>query len=489
MASYSKHHFIKRSNVLGDLAALGISLLLTTALVEEHISGLSLEEILSMRFSLGNVLGGAFLSAIWLQVLKYFGSYKLQPPSFNILGDLMEIAKATGVGTLIFAAFGLLFRISLFSPMFMLVFWLMVTVLDLAFRQILTRLLNQLHLGDKNQRNVLVVGSNQIAVDYAKMIESNLRLGYQFLGFLDDQVMIPSVRERLVGSLESFPELLKRHVIDEVVITMPIHSCSKAIQDIIDYAHERGISVRFPLSQVFGGISRSSINRVRQEASLGMGNNPNALTDLVVYSGHSLGAGYLIKCIFDMMTALFMIILASPIMITAAALVAMTSGRPVLFFQDRYGYNGRVFKLWKFRTMVKNAEALQAKLMAQNERDGAAFKMKNDPRITPVGRFLRKTSIDELPQLFNVLKGDMSLVGPRPLPLTDYERFTTLGHHRRLSVLPGITGSWQISGRDSITFEEWMRMDLDYIDNWSLLLDFKIMLKTIPIVLFGRGSV
>jgi lipopolysaccharide/colanic/teichoic acid biosynthesis glycosyltransferase len=163
-------------------------------------------------------------------------------------------------------------------------------------------------------------------------------------------------------------------------------------------------------------------------------------------------------------------------------------GRPVVFTQHRYGYNGRVFKLYKFRTMIRNADSMQAQLRTMNERDGAAFKMKDDPRVTPLGRALRKTSIDELPQLINVIKGDMSIVGPRPLPLADYERMDNISHRRRLSVLPGITGTWQISGRDNISFDEWMKMDLDYIDNWRLATDLKIILLTVPIVLFGHGS-
>jgi len=166
----------------------------------------------------------------------------------------------------------------------------------------------------------------------------------------------------------------------------------------------------------------------------------------------------------------------------------VTSNYTVFFVQERVGLNKRRFRVYKFRTMVKDAEQKQAELEDLNEVMGAAFKITNDPRITPVGSFLRKTSIDELPQLINVLKGDMSLVGPRPLPVRDYNGFNTDWHRRRFSVRPGITCLWQVNGRHNITFEKWMELDLEYIDQWSLLLDLSILVKTIPAVLKGSGA-
>jgi lipopolysaccharide/colanic/teichoic acid biosynthesis glycosyltransferase len=160
----------------------------------------------------------------------------------------------------------------------------------------------------------------------------------------------------------------------------------------------------------------------------------------------------------------------------------------VFFIQERVGLNKRTFRLYKFRTMVADAEERQAEIEHLNEARGPVFKIRNDPRLTPVGKFLRKTSIDELPQLFNVLKGDMSLVGPRPLPVRDYQGFDQDWQRRRFSVRPGITCLWQINGRSSIPFEKWMELDLQYIDQWSLWMDFKILAKTIPVVLKGTGA-
>ena len=166
----------------------------------------------------------------------------------------------------------------------------------------------------------------------------------------------------------------------------------------------------------------------------------------------------------------------------------ITSPGPVFFVQERVGLNKRRFRLYKFRTMLKDAELKQAELESLNEVEGPVFKIKNDPRITPIGKFLRKMSIDELSQLINVLKGDMSLVGPRPLPVRDYNGFDQDWHRRRFSVRPGITCLWQVDGRSDIPFETWMELDMKYIDNWSLTLDLKILLRTLPAVLRGSGA-
>jgi lipopolysaccharide/colanic/teichoic acid biosynthesis glycosyltransferase len=183
------------------------------------------------------------------------------------------------------------------------------------------------------------------------------------------------------------------------------------------------------------------------------------------------------------------LLLLSPLLLITALIVKVSSPGPALFVQERVGLNKRRFRLFKFRTMVADAPERQLEIEHLNEAGGPVFKIKNDPRVTPIGRFLRKTSIDELPQLLNVLKGDMSLVGPRPLPMRDYLGFKLDWQRRRFSVRPGITCLWQIKGRSSIPFEKWMELDLEYIDQWSLGLDLKILAKTIPVVIRGVGAV
>jgi exopolysaccharide biosynthesis polyprenyl glycosylphosphotransferase len=195
------------------------------------------------------------------------------------------------------------------------------------------------------------------------------------------------------------------------------------------------------------------------------------------------------KSVVDFVGAIVLLLVFALPMIIVALIIKATSKGPVMFRQQRAGLNGAPFTMFKFRTMVTNAEQLKQELAALNEMSGPVFKITRDPRVTPIGKWLRKTSVDEFPQLFNVLRGEMSLVGPRPLPVDEVKRFDDVAHRRRLSVKPGLTCLWQISGRSQISdFKEWVRLDLQYIDNWSLWLDFKILLRTIPVVLFGRGA-
>ena len=197
----------------------------------------------------------------------------------------------------------------------------------------------------------------------------------------------------------------------------------------------------------------------------------------------------MVKEIVDRLGALILLVLTCWLMLAVALAIKFTSPGPFVFKQRRAGKNGRPFVMFKFRSMQTNAEMQQSELAAFNQMSGPVFKIENDPRVTPIGRFLRRTSLDELPQLLNVLRGDMSLVGPRPLPLYEVEKFESPAQRRRLSMKPGLTCLWQISGRNEVkNFDQWVKLDLDYIDNWSLLLDAKILLKTVPVVLVGAGA-
>ena len=197
---------------------------------------------------------------------------------------------------------------------------------------------------------------------------------------------------------------------------------------------------------------------------------------------------FVAKRALDIVVGSVLLVLTLPVMAVAAIAIKLTSRGPVLFVHSRVGYNKRIFQLYKFRTMVANAERVQEELECLNEMDGPVFKIKNDPRVTKLGRWLRKTSIDELPQLYNIVRGDMSLVGPRPLPVRDYNGFKKDWQRRRFSVRPGLTCLWQVNGRNHTSFEDWMKLDMHYIDNWSLLGDMKILVQTIPVVMNGKGA-
>jgi exopolysaccharide biosynthesis polyprenyl glycosylphosphotransferase len=354
----------------------------------------------------------------------------------------------------------------------------MSTLVIVSSRLLLRSLLKWVRKHGRNLRYVLLVGATERSLELAQKLESRMDLGYRIAGFANDGVPeSPAFAEsgyRVVCGLGDIREFLRHHVVDEVMITLPEWSSFAAILEIEAVCDEQGVIVR-RLAQATESSYRH-VNQVEGEVLLRNGKD----------SLDSWGAT--LKRCFDLVGASILLVCFSPVLIAAAVAIKMTSGSPILFTQERVGLHKRTFRIYKFRTMVPDAEQRQAELAGQNEVSGPVFKIRKDPRITRVGNFLRKTSIDEVPQLLNVIKGDMSLVGPRPLPLRDYAGFSEDSHRRRLSVRPGITCSWQIEGRNSIPFDQWMRLDLQYIDKWSFWLDLRILLKTVPAVLKGSGA-
>jgi exopolysaccharide biosynthesis polyprenyl glycosylphosphotransferase len=331
----------------------------------------------------------------------------------------------------------------------------------------------------RNLRTVLIIGSNRRAVQLADRITGDINLGYHLLGFVDDfwhdEHAPDHYKSTLRGPLQEVLTLLRTLAVDEVIIALPIASNYRFAQQVIDWCKQQGIAVAFE-SSLFENSLRSSPLDARLH---------NTIT---LYDATRSAWADAIKRTIDIIVSGTALLGLSPILILVAILIKVQSPGPVFFLQERLGLGKRRFKIYKFRTMVQNAEALLKNLEHLNQSGGPTFKLSRDPRITPLGAFLRKTSLDELPQLLNVFFGDMSLVGPRPLPLRDYEGFSQDWHRRRFSVRPGITCIWQITGRSSITFERWMELDMDYIDRWSLWLDLSILLKTIPAIIRGSGA-
>jgi len=329
-------------------------------------------------------------------------------------------------------------------------------------------------------RQLLILGSNPRAVEFARKITADKQRGYRLLGFVDDDWpginALKTTGFSVVSDYAGLAEYLRRNVVDEVAIYLPFGSFYKNSLEVANLCQLHGIVMRLS-SDVFG----LNPSRMRSEEFDGEGY-------LTTYTGSADMWPLLFKRVVDIVGASIVLLLLAPVLIAAALAIKLTSKGPVMFLQERIGFNKRRFKIFKFRTMVTDAEKLMASLEKCNEASGPVFKMKNDPRITPIGRILRKTSIDELPQLFNVLEGTMSLVGPRPLPIRDYEGFNEDWQRRRFSVKPGITCLWQVNGRSGISFEKWMQLDLQYMDEWSLWLDFKILVKTVPAVLKGSGA-
>jgi len=328
---------------------------------------------------------------------------------------------------------------------------------------------------------MVIIGTGERAQNFARKVKKTPELGYKIIGFIDDPwsgfLKFQGNGWRHLGGLNDFQEILRKNVIDEVVLSLPVKSHYDKICAIINLCEQQGIIIRF-LSDLFDlKIAKSYIDNLDGTPLLTLHTVPVEQWHLVV------------KRVLDVTVSSIALLLLLPLFILVSVLIKLDSRGPVFFIQERVGLNKRRFKLFKFRTMIQDAEQLRDQLAKLNEVSGPVFKIKNDPRLTRVGKWLRRLSIDELPQLINVFIGDMSLVGPRPLPLVDYNGFNKEWYNRRFSVRPGITCIWQVNGRNNISFERWMELDINYIDNWSLLLDLKIILKTIPAVISCTGAV
>jgi exopolysaccharide biosynthesis polyprenyl glycosylphosphotransferase len=318
---------------------------------------------------------------------------------------------------------------------------------------------------------VIVIGAGNRGQNVVRLIRENPDIGYHFAGFVDD-LEVPDV----LGRLSEISDILAENVIDEVIICLPVKTFYEEMQAIIAAAEEQGIIVR-----VYSDLFNLKLSHA-------IAGEIGEIPILSIYTPRLSNWQALIKNTIDLAGAFALLTALSPMILAIAIIIKLTSPGPVFFIQNRVGLNKRRFRMYKFRTMVAYAESRQIELEQLNEADGPVFKMRNDPRVTPIGKWLRKTSLDELPQLLNVLFGDLSLVGPRPLPERDFEKFNKLWFNRRFSVKPGITCIWQISGRSETSFDTWILQDLEYIDKWSIALDMKILYKTIPSVIRGTGA-
>jgi exopolysaccharide biosynthesis polyprenyl glycosylphosphotransferase len=276
--------------------------------------------------------------------------------------------------------------------------------------------------------------------------------------------------------VEQLNSVIADQPVDEVLVALPMDKYGRLVETIVRQCEEQGIIVRVQTQMSQLQVARSYVDELE------------GVPVMTVQSGPVDSWQLLMKRVIDIAGSAALLIALAPLFAVVALLIKFDSPGPILFAQERVGYNKRRFKVLKFRTMIAEAEKQQNVLEHLNEVEGPVFKIKKDPRITRVGALLRRFSIDELPQLVNVLKGDMSLVGPRPLPVRDVERIDVSSHKRRFSIKPGITCLWQVNGRSNIGFDDWVRLDLEYIDKWSLALDVIILLKTVPAVLKGPGA-
>jgi exopolysaccharide biosynthesis polyprenyl glycosylphosphotransferase len=482
----NQHKFLHKYLAIADLLAMAFSFLVATSVVVSEVDGIPLTEFLSIRISILNFIIFIGFTFSWYITLALSGAYYVRRLSKR-KNELKNMIQITSFATIILLVFKVIFSLKLVTLSFLLVFWLMTTMLAIFSRLAIRFIIRKSWARGINLQNVVIVGTNRRAVQFARNLEQSPELGYRVMGFVDQEWQGDREFQKsgypLLADFKNFPSFLRTHEVDEVIIDLPLNSFYQEAAYIVGLCVQQGILVRF-LSDSFYLLFNMNLARAELE-------EVQDYVVLSVYTGAMGGWPILAKRAFDFLAALLLIILLSPLLLLVAFLIKLTSpGGPVFFVQDRIGLRKRTIRVIKFRTMVPGAEQAITALERFNEASGPVFKIKNDPRVTFLGGFLRKTSIDELPQLFNVLRGDMSLVGPRPLPRRDYAGFSQDWHRRRFSVKPGITCLWQIYGRGSqaLPFEKWMQMDMDYIDRWSLWLDFKILAQTLPAVIHGRGA-
>jgi len=448
---------------------------------------LSSHYILSVVYyqdSMSSLVVGKYTIPLWINIISwiYVSSYFQLVSSKRLIAfgdELADVFKASGLALLV-AVIPVFFYRELDEVIqYYLRLYVLQSLALIFIRAVLRIVLRYIRGRGYNYRQVLIVGRNERAAKLARRIERYPELGLRVLGCIDapngDSRHKCDYPFKVLGSLNDCERIVRASVVDEVYITLPIKSFYSEIEKIIKFCETVGIEAKIPTDIFRLRSSKATVSRYLDLAVINLYTSPRMNFELII------------KRIMDISISMLLMLLFLPLFVIISILIKTTSKGPVFFKQQRVGYNGRLFTLYKFRTMVKDAEKLKCKLWHCNEMDGPVFKMRDDPRVTRVGAVLRRASVDELPQLINVLKGDMSLVGPRPPVPPEVARYS-LPDRRRLSMKPGITGIWQVSGRNNISFSQWMEMDREYIDHWSLWLDLKILLRTIPVVLKGEGA-
>lgn len=419
--------------------------------------------------------------SISFNYFKLYNSFRTQP----VQRILFKILKSLFFGLIVLVFIMYLLKIYDVSRLLIILFFLFNFIFLAISKTIIYRILHHYRKKGYNFQNIIIVGTRDRAKEVIESVQTHTSSGYRIIGCIgiDDNEIGEPIKNGIsyIGSIQQLEFIIIRHVVDQVIFALPLDMV-KNIGSHIGAAEKLGISVRFVPNLNLHQISYNSGNsRLQVENFLG-------LPTLCLRSTPIGNSELQIKYLFDFFGACILTLLLFPLFVLIGLLIKMFSKGSIFFAQERCGLNGRLFSVYKFRTMVDDAEKRQYSLDRYNESDGPAFKIRKDPRIIPfIGTFLRKTGLDELPQLFNVIKGEMSLVGPRPPIPKEVEEYD-LWQRRRLSMKPGITCLWQCSKhRNDISFKDWMSLDLNYIDSWSLKLDFKILVKTALVVFTAQG--
>jgi exopolysaccharide biosynthesis polyprenyl glycosylphosphotransferase len=460
----------RRSMILVDLC-LAAAVFFLSYWLRDHFSGTSLWS-LDYYIKLCPIV--AVLWGVSLYSMGMYRSFRLK----SALEILWTIIKAALIAFILFTAVMYVFKIVNISRSFIILGFVLTTLVISIEKYALFFFFKAIRRQGFNFRNILVVGTNKRAQRFIWNLDTHRDLGLKVVGVIDEDEEMVGRRiggHEVIGTIDDLAQILATQVVDQVVVIVPRSMLNK-IEPLVHHCETIGTTV-----SVATDLFNPKFAASREESVLGL--------PLMTFQTVSDKVGQLLfKRAMDIIISGTLIILTMPLYLVIALLIKMTSKGPVYFAQERCGLQGRKFKLYKFRTMVVDAEAQLKSLMDKNEMSGPVFKIKEDPRITPLGKFLRKWSLDELPQLWNILQGSMSLVGPRP-PIPREVNEYDYWQRRRLSMRPGLTGLWQVSGRNNISnFDEWVKLDLRYMDNWSLKEDVKILMRTVPAVFKTTGA-
>ena len=418
----------------------------------------------------------ALFTMLLILVYRQQGVYRLRR-QISWIDEFYAIVHGTATGSIITIVFIFLYRPAFYSRI-IFIYTAIITVILLGLSRLLkVALLRQMRRRRIGVNQVVIVGAGEIARTIMRMVVANPEYGFEVIGFLDDHPTRGGTdigRFRALGQIDNLPDVLATIQINEVMITLPWQYHSK-IMDIMTLCERHNVRTRIVPDLFQMRLSHMQVEEIGGIPMIGLKESSIS------------GISQLSKRTVDVIISVLLLVIFAPIMALIALIIKLESPGPVFFAQERAGKNGKLFTIYKFRSMVVDPEGQRESLQVFNEANGPWFKIKNDPRLTRIGKWLRRSSLDELPQLYNVMVGDMSLIGPRPPLPAEVEQYQDW-HKRRLEIAPGLTGLSQVSGRSELTFDEVALLDIYYIENWSAALDTKIFLQTIPKVIFGSGA-
>ena len=420
-----------------------------------------------------------FVALLWFLLLEHFGLGKMARTT-SYLRLFISYFKLISIGIALLFMINIIIRYSALAIDTLFYFSTLNLFVLAAFHNSYFTMMRFFRRRGYSIRQILIIADEE-SLDYIEKVIHTKDWGYSIRAIITSSDVIASKYQesfKVIPEIKNLKEILDHETVDEVIYCKTDYNHQEITQFITECAEVGVIFHHYTgmIPKIYGKrIGKPRFSVVNQLPFVTYMNTPDNYV------------GLKIKSIFDFFFSLLALILVSPIFLVIAIAIKLDDGGPIFFLQERVGLNGRRFNCYKFRTMVANAEALKASLMGQNEQEGPVFKITMDPRVTRIGRFLRKTSLDELPQFINVIRGEMSVVGPRPPIPGEVEKYKRW-QIRRLSMKPGITCIWQVSGRNNIQFEEWMKLDMEYIDNWSLARDIILIFKTIKVILIGDGK-